>query len=66
MKPLIDYIKTHYISLCISLLLSLLIWLRGPELILFQFSPLQTVEQRSLAIILIVLGLFLKFIFFGH
>src|SRR5438132_1339136 len=63
MKQILNYLKTHYISLCIIVLLILLIWLRGPELTIGYTTPLQSEEQRFCAILLILLALFLKFIF---
>ena len=63
MKQILNFIKANYISLCITLLLILLTWLRGPELTIANFSPMQSEEQRLCVIVLILLGLFLKYIF---
>lgn len=63
MNHILNYLKTHFISLCISFLLLLIVWLRGPELVLFGVAPLQSTEQRIFIISLVLIGWFIKIIF---
>lgn len=63
MTLLFNYLKNNFISIAILTLLSLIIWLRGPELTIGSFVPLQSIEQRLGLITLAFVIWFLKIIF---
>lgn len=66
MKQILNFFKVNSISICIIVLLCLLIWLRGPELIIGHATPLQDHNLRFFGIALILFAVFLKFIFIDN
>lgn len=63
MTLIFNFLKTYLISIVILFLLFLIIWLRGPELTIWNLSPLETTEQRFCVTALAFIVWFLKLIF---
>lgn len=63
MKPIYNFLQSYAVTLIFLVLLSLVIWLRGPEVSWHTITPLQNTEERLCAIIFVWLAWLLKFIF---
>jgi len=64
MNPtLLNILKRQTILIIIFTLLTIIIWFRGPTLVLNGLYPFYTIEQRCYAILLMGLLWFLKLIF---
>jgi len=63
MKQILNFLKDHAISITILTLVSLIVFLQGPELIFKEAYPFKTTEQRSYIVIFMWLGWALNLLF---